>query len=164
MLAEITIPDIWSLRSALCVVGIIYMVVCFYIVGTRGFGGWATVLSLWVCGVIILMIMTPDPVGFDGPKDGWSALEPRVFNDRGESVDLKSLMNERNYDEGMIIKKWDGDKIAGYHIDYEVFAMHDKQADCFYINPFIFHPTCLFWCPLFIVFLTGSSWFATGNK
>ena len=106
MIAEITIPDIWSMRAAFCIVGIIYMVVCLMIVGTRGFGGWATVLSLWVCGVIILMIITPDPVGFDGPKDGWKALEPRVFNSDGHSVNLKSLMDVVDHSPGY-------DSIAG---------------------------------------------------
>ena len=161
MLAEITIPDIWSMRSALCIVGIIYMVVCLMIVGARGFGGWATVLSLWFVGIVLLTIVTPDPVGFDGQKDGWYAMEPRVFDDDGHSVDLKSLMGVTTSGRG-----WspNDDYIRGYHTDHQVFAMHDKQADCFYINPFIFHPACLFWCPLFIAILTGSSWFVDGNK
>lgn len=151
MIAEISIPEIWSMRAALCVVGIIYMVVCFFIVGIKGLRGWANVLTLWVIGFVFLMIVKPECVSYDGPQDGWECLQSRVFNREGHSVEFRSLMGE--------ICVGRGSTINGYDIDHEVYAMHDPQAPGLYINPWIFHPGCLFWSPFIIVIITAGGWF-----
>lgn len=144
MIAEITIPDIWSMRSVLSIFGFIYLFVCLLMFSGGVMKGVVLNCGLLTVGVILLMIMTPDPVGFDGPKDGWKALEPRVFNDEGHSVDLKSLMGlsviPRMYDK-------DNDRIRGYHVDSPVYAMHDPTSPDYICSPFIFHPACLVYCP-----------------
>ena len=158
MIAEITIPEIWSMRAALCVVGIIYMVVCFLLVGIRGLRGWANVLTLWAVGFVFLMIVKPECIGFNGPQDGWECLRTRVFSDEGKSIDLKDLMGASAGEYGYYK---DGIK---YNFEPEVYALNDPQAPGFYINPWIFHPGCLFWCPFIVAIITAGGWFVGDDK
>jgi hypothetical protein len=144
MIAEISIPDIWSLRACLSVIGIIYFCICLSMFSKGVLKGVTINCGLLTVGFILLYILTPKPVGFDGPKDGWKYLEPRVFNDEGHSVDLKSLMNVRVIPR---IYSKENDRLAGYHIDYEVYAMHDPQSPDYLCSPWIFHPASLVYCP-----------------
>ncbi|MHC4131284.1 MAG: hypothetical protein ACYSSP_12020 [Planctomycetota bacterium] len=146
------------MRAALSIVGIGYMVYCFYLVGSRGLGGWATVVSMWVVGIIILMVIKPEATGYNGPKDGWSALESRVFSDDGQSINLKDLMGGR---AGAYGYYKDGIR---YNFEPEVYALHDPQSDSYICSPWLFHPGCLFWSPFLIALFTAVSWVVTGNR
>ena len=144
MIAEIDIPDVWSMRSVLSVVGIVYLFICYMMFSKGVLKGVTINCGLLTIGFILLMIITPDPVSFDGPQDGLKELEPRVFNDAGHSVDLKSLMDVTTSGRG-----WspNDDYIRGYHVDHQVYAMHDPSSPHYICSPFIFHPACLIYCP-----------------
>lgn len=140
MIAEISIPDIWSLRACLSIVGIIYFCICLALCSKGMARGVVANCCLLTVGFILLYILTPKPVGFNGSKDGWKYLESRVFNSRGESVDLKSLMDVIDHSPGY-------DSIAGYSLEREVYAMHDPQSPDYICSPWIFHPACLIYWP-----------------
>lgn len=145
MLAEAEIMDLYTMKSAFCWVGIVYFWICVIIIGAQGFKGWGTVLTLWIIGCGISMIVCPQ---HGEGWDGWDSLQPRVFTDDGESIELRELMSESASN-------------AGYHKDGktyryqpEVYSMHDKNSPHYICSPKIFHIGCLFWTPLFV--LVGS--------
>jgi len=157
MLAEIDIPvSLWSIKSAFCAVGIVYLIICF-ILAARSPNGSFIAVVLAVVGLFVLEVATPNPLK---AEDGSDLLVHRVYNNDGHSVDLKSLMSVtipgRMWRPG-------GDTLNGYHTDHRVFAMHDKSAACLYISPRIFHPACLFWSPAIICILYACVFFS-GNK
>ena len=154
---EINIPmSLWSIKSAFCAVGVVYLIVCF-ILAARSKNGFFLTMVLASVGLFIVTIAEPNPLKAEGGSD---LLVHRVYNDAGHSVDLKSLNSEN-----LAGRSWspNDDTIRGYHVDRRVFAMHDKSAACLYINPWIFHPGCLFWSPA-IVCLVFTFVFISGNK
>lgn len=155
---EINIPmSLWSPKAAFCVVGIVYLIVCF-VLGARSPNSFFLVAVLAAVGLFVLEVATPNPLK---AEDGSSLLVHRVYNNDGHSVNLKSLMGVTTTG-----RMWspNGDTIRGYHVDHRVFAMHDKSAACLYINPWIFHPGCLFWCPAIVALIFTFVWISRNKK
>lgn len=153
--AEAEIWDLYTMQSAFCWVGIVYLVICVIIIGARGFKGWGTVLTLWLIGCGISYIVCPQ---HGEGWDGWDCLQPRVFADDGTSIDLKELMSEPANDAGYFK---DGKR---YHFQPEIYSMNDPQSPHYLCSPKVFHIGCLFWTPLFALLGSAVVWFYRADR
>lgn len=148
MLAEITIPHIWSFRAVLSLIGIVYMLICFCIIAVKGFHGWAFVLTLACIGLLLLTMVTADPL--KNYSDG-----SELFNYRVYIADGKTTIDEKT---AIHSNKW-------YQEEPRIYAMHDPQAEyCITISPWVFHPACLVWSPGIAAIIFAGMFFTGSNK
>ena len=126
MLAEISIPDMYSLRSMLCV-GAIPVVIFLLIPFGKGKiagSGWNATIFIIAC----LWLSECDKTGM---------MEVRAMNDAGQTIPYHMLMGKTTISGG--------NYIAGYDISKKYWAMHCPDASCTYISPWIWHPACIVW-------------------
>ncbi len=138
MLAEISIPDMYSLRSMLSVCGIIYLIICAAMFSKGYWKGLSINCGLLTIGFLFIMAVNHDAEGqYEGP------FTVRVFTDEGKSITKKRLMRESAGRYGYYL---DGEC---YNFEPEVYAMHDPASDDYLFSPWFFHPACLIYCPGF---------------
>ena len=136
MLAEITIPSTSSPRAVFCLVGIVYFIVCG-IICSRGMQGWLTCLVLFIVGLVILGIFTPSKGEFG--STGIPSFTEQHKDSRGNYVN-HDYVYERE--------------------EKTTYYMHNPQNPN-RVNPWFFHPGCLWQAPL-IICLLGLFAFFTG--
>ena len=161
MLAEISIPHIWSFRAVLSLVGLLYMVICFLLVGVKGGRGWGIVTTLTCIGLVIVVIFSPDPMMRS--SDGLRCFTHRVVTEDGSrSIDRVDAIPFTCGGPQRIFYVVDGIK---YEEEPVIFAMHDPHVSyCFKISPWVFHPACLVWSPGIIMVFTALIWFTGSDK
>ncbi len=143
MLAEISIPDMWSLRSMLSVCGIIYFIICAAMFPLFGF--WKGIV--FNCGLLTVGFLFVAVANSDAEGQYEGAFTVRVFTDDGKSIIKKRLMRESAGRYGYYFDQdKDGDKEC-YNFEPEVYAMHDPQSDDYLCSPWFFHPASLVYVP-----------------
>ena len=146
ILAEIDIPDIWSLRSVLSVFGMIYFIVCLTIYGTQGFvKGMGTMCVFLMIGLFLVAGATEDT------KGEWEgAFHTRIicYEDVRHTKQIKTMSSdEYNYRVGQNEDLFPDRDIVYWDREKKIFAMHDPDCNDYICSPWVFHPACLVYCP-----------------
>ena len=145
MLAEIPIPDMYSLRSVLSVGGMIYFLICLTIYGVQGpWKGMATNCVLLVIGLFIFS------GGVADTKGNWEgALHTRFIGYEdvrhtryvGTVSSDEYYWKESQYED--IFKDARDKEMIYWDEDNKILGMHDPSCDDYICSPWVFHPACL---------------------
>jgi len=141
----IGIPDIHSIASMWCVFGVFYLVICIASFANGPIAGIVTNCGFLTLGIIILIL-------------GQSSFcQKRIYYRQAEEIKSSEDLISRVRYEGGVYHNYYEDKADGWiqNLDYQVYAINDPLAKNdddpdawkFYIPHWVFHPSCLFWCP-----------------
>ena len=147
LLAEIKIPDVHSAWSMLSIVGIIYFLFCFYQFKDGTAKGIITNCGFLSVGIIFLIVVGTE-------NDGTGMFSKRFVdkNDRNltisevEYFERDKLSSQEKLE---IYKNTDTPFISPDDDFTAIWAMNDKNSEYYLCSSDIFHPACLFWCPVF---------------
>jgi len=149
ILAEIKIPDVYSPWSALSIVGIMYFLICFYLFCKHGvISGMATNSLLLIAGLLFVIVVNTE-------DDGTGMFSKRLIdkNDRNLTISQVEHFEIDILDYQEKIEAWKNPDTPRIDPDEDfttIWAINDPTCEYYLCSPWVFHPSCVVWCPLII--------------